>query len=155
MEEQGFWPPTIPLSFGHEAGELFEGGGQGREQTSWLVLAYQRLSPGAQCLEATCGAPPGPAAWPTRVREGESEDSLYSHLFINGGHHHHLTRLIDPQSLQGLCCVSISYWLFQVYSYWVRPLPSNHCSPLSDPPRDFFKQSFEIIIYVSKCHNCP
>lgn len=85
----------------------------------------------------------------------DSKDSLYSHLLINGGHHCHLTRLIDLHSLQGLCCVSISYWLFQVCSYWLLSLPPNHCSPLSAPLGTFFKQSFEIIIRVSKCHNRP
>lgn len=84
-----------------------------------------------------------------------SKDSLYSHLLINGGHHRHLTRLIDPRSLQGLCCVSISYWLFQVYSFRPLSLPPNRSSPPVRSIRDFFKQSFEIIICVSKCHNRP
>lgn len=90
-----------------------------------------------------------------RKREWESKDRLYNHLLINGGHHRHLTQLIDLHSLQGLCCVSISYWLFQVYSYRLLSLPSNHCSPLSAPLGNFFKQSFEIIICVCKCHNRP
>lgn len=155
----------MPLSCIHVAWMPFEGGGQGKEQTSWPVLAYQRLSPGAQCLGVTCGSPPGPAVWPTAVyvcvketerkREWESKDRLYNHLLINGGHHRHLTQLIDLHSLQGLCCVSISYWLFQVYSYRLLSLPSNHCSPLSAPLGNFFKQSFEIIICVCKCHNRP
>lgn len=88
-------------------------------------------------------------------RGSEEKDRLYSHLLINGGHHHHLTQLIDPYSLQGLCCVSISYWLFQVHSYWPLSLPPYHCSRLSAPPGNYFKQSFEIIICESKCHNRP
>lgn len=129
-------PLLCPSALHLEQQGAFEGGGSGREQTSWPLSAYQSLSARVQCLEATCGSPPGPAGGPTGVRE--SEDSLYSHLFINGGHHRHLTHLIDLHSLQDPGCVSISYWLFQVYSYWLHPLPSNHCSPLTDPPGDFF-----------------
>lgn len=95
-----------------------------------------------------------PLEWERESRRG-SKDSLYSHLLINGGHHRHLTRLIDPRSLQGLCCVSICYWLFQVYSSWPLSLPTNRSSPRVCSIRDFFKQSFEIIICVSKCHNRP
>lgn len=64
-----------------------------------------------------------PLEWERRRGRG-SADSLYSHLLINGGHHRHLTRLIDLHSLQGLCCVSISYWLFQVYSFSTAFSPS-------------------------------
>lgn len=75
--------------------------------------------------------------WSERESRRGSKDSLYSHLLINGGHHRHLTRLIDPLSLQGLC-VSISNWLFQVYSFQPRYLPPNHGTPHSVPPGNFF-----------------
>lgn len=156
MQEQDFWPPKVHLSYTQEVGvgHFFRGWRAGQSEEQLTIIDKS----GAESWCAMFEDDMWFTTWPrclTHWSARESGDSLYSHLLINGGHHRHLTQLIDLYSLQGLCCVSISYWLFQVYSYWLRLLPSSHYSPLSDPPGDFFKQSFEIIICVSKCHNRP
>ncbi len=159
MQEQDFWPPAMPLSFALGAGGPFWGWRAGQRADQLTSFGVSETEPWCAMSGGDMWLTTWPRClthWSEREREGRgSNDSLYSHLLINGGHHRHLTRLIDLHSLQGLCCVSISYWLFQVYSFRPLSLPSNHCSPLSAPPGNFFKQSFEIIICLSKCHNRP